>query len=102
MKPYGTPLVLISLLLGCAAFGFAATADDGAKVFADSCSPCHSAGSRPLDTVHLTRAQWEETIDRMIGFGADVPSKKMPALLDYLVNTHGPTGASTDADKNKK
>src|ERR671924_33665 len=50
----------IYALLGSAALWSAfprpaAAADDGAKVFADSCSPCHSAKSRPLDNVHLTR-----------------------------------------------
>lgn len=78
---------------------FAVAADDGTKIFAESCSPCHSAKMRPLDNKHLTREQWKDTIDRMIDQGAEVPKKKIPELLDYLVQTHGPAATAPDAGK---
>lgn len=49
--------------------------------------------------MRLTKEQWSETLERMVGYGAEVPNAKMPELLDYLVRTHGPSGAGTDADK---
>ena len=70
----------------------AAGADEGAKVYEEVCTSCHTAKNRPLDGKHLTREQWNEAIQRMVGFGAEIPKGKMPALLDYLVRTRGPAG----------
>ncbi len=92
-------LILFCLLLGFSVPCLAVAVDDGAKVFEESCSPCHSAKVRPLDSTHLSRRQWEETIDRMIDMGTEVPKKKKAELLDYLVSTHGPAGVATDTGK---
>jgi hypothetical protein len=35
----------------------------------------------------------------MIDQGAEVPKAKKAELLDYLVSTHGPAGAASDAGK---
>jgi len=70
-----------------------AAEDEGAKVYGDVCTACHSATTRPLDDVHLTRAQWKNTVTRMNGFGRAVPDAKLPALLDYLERTHGQPAA---------
>jgi hypothetical protein len=90
------------VLIGAALLGFSfpcfsVAADDGAKVFADACTPCHTAKIRPLDNTHLTKEQWNEAIVRMIDQGAEVSKGKMPELLDYLTRTHGPVGTTTDA-----
>ncbi len=92
-------LLTCSSLLGFAAPRLAFAEEDGAKIFAESCSSCHTAKTRPLDDVHLTREQWKEAIDKMIPLGAEVPEKKIPALLDYLARTHGPAGTSIDGGK---
>jgi hypothetical protein len=77
----------------------AVAADDGSKIFVDSCSGCHTAKVRPLDNLHLTRDQWKEAVERMIDQGAEVPKGRMQELLDYLVKNHGPAGALPDAHK---
>jgi mono/diheme cytochrome c family protein len=74
--------------------------EDGAKVFSEACSPCHSAKIRPLDNTRLSGEQWKEAIDWMIDQGAEVPKKNISELLDYLVRTHGPAGAATDTARN--
>jgi cytochrome c1 len=74
-------------------------ADDGAKIYAESCSPCHSAKIRPLDNTRLTKEQWKEAVDRMIDQGAEVPRGKKQELLEYLVSTHGPASVATDTGK---
>jgi len=87
--------VLITwMLLGAGAAGIAVAADDGARIYAESCSGCHTPKVRPLDNLHLTREQWKTEVDRMIDQGAEVPKKKMADLLDYLVDTHGPAGTA--------
>jgi hypothetical protein len=92
-------LILFCSLLGFVVPFLAFAADDGAKTFQESCSPCHTAKVRPLDNRHLTREQWKDTIDRMIDQGAEVPKAKKAELLDYLVSTHGPAGDASDAGK---
>jgi mono/diheme cytochrome c family protein len=95
MKPTRLLLILYSTLLAVPCLA----ADDGAKIVDEVCSGCHTAKTRPLDKMHLTREQWSEAVEKMIGFGADVPKAKIPALLDYLVRTQGPDGTAADADK---
>lgn len=92
------------LILFCSTLGFAVpclavASDGGAKVFAESCSPCHSAKIRSLENTHLTREQWKDAVDCMVDQGAEVPKAKKAELLDHLVSAHGPAGTATDADK---
>jgi hypothetical protein len=94
----------LSVLIGSAMLGFslhclADAADDGAKVYVDACTPCHTEKMRPLDKTHMTKEQWKESIDLMIAQGVEVPKGKMPALLDYLIRTHGPVSTPTDSGK---
>jgi cytochrome c5 len=83
-------LVLCSTLMAFAIPSLYVAADDGAKIFDESCSPCHSTSVRPLDNKRMTKEQWKETIEKMIDLGAEVPKKKKSELLDYLASTHGP------------
>lgn len=83
------------LPLACAAALFvlpavAVAADEGEKVYQETCTSCHDAKTRPLDQIRLTRDQWKDAIERMEGQGAQIPSgKKLAALLDWLERTHG-------------
>ena len=86
-------------MFGFAAPSIAAAADDGAKLVADACSSCHTAKTRPLEKMHFTRAEWADAVERMIGYGAEVPKDKMSALLDYLAQAYGPAAANGDAGK---
>jgi cytochrome c5 len=94
MRSYGMLLLGLSMTLAFSVPRTTQAADDGARVFSESCTPCHTQKVRPLDKMHLTRDQWKAEVDRMIDQGAEVPKKKMSDLLDYLVNTFGPAGES--------
>ena len=95
MKPTRLLLILYSTLLAAPCLA----ADDGAKIVEEVCSACHTAKTRPLDKMHLTREQWGAAVEKMLGFGADVPKAKIPALLDYLASTRGPAGVAADPGK---
>jgi cytochrome c5 len=97
MQSYKVFVFLCSTMLAFAEPCLAA--DDGAKIVAEVCSTCHTAKMRPLDKLRLNRDEWREAVERMIGYGAEVPKEKMPGLLDYLARTFGPNGAATDASK---
>ena len=46
------------------------------------CTPCHS-----LSLVHRTKktqAEWKKTVDRMIGYGAQLNEEEREAVIEYL------------------
>lgn len=61
---------------------------DGATLLETRCSVCHSA-DKPRQ-VKKTREQWEQTVTRMIGKGAQVTEAEKTVLVDYLALTYGP------------
>jgi mono/diheme cytochrome c family protein len=94
MRTLRTALCVLccALVAAFAAPRGAIAADEGEKVFKEVCSQCHTPQQRPLDNARFTREQWKDQIDKMMGLGAEVPKRKIPALLDYLVRTHGASG----------
>jgi mono/diheme cytochrome c family protein len=59
----------------------------GLEVVKESCLSCH--GGEPLAQQRLSRAQWTAEVDKMIRWGAEVPSEKKEALLSYLAGHFG-------------
>lgn len=92
-------LPVCSMVLASVASPGAVAADDGSKVFEEICTACHTSKKNPLDDKHLTREQWAEAIERMTGYGAEVPKAKMADLLNYLVRRNGPPGAAAETGK---
>jgi hypothetical protein len=53
-----------------------------------------------LDNVHLTKAQWKETLEQMASLGADVPmGTNLELLQEYLDSKYGSTKTTADAGK---
>lgn len=47
------------------------------------------AGNHDLDRIFnatKTRAEWEETLDRMIGYGAKINEEEKQLIIDYLLS----------------
>jgi hypothetical protein len=65
-----------------------APALDGATLLDTRCSVCHSA-DRPRQA-KKTREQWDQTVTRMVGKGAQLTEAEKTVLLDYLAKTYGP------------
>jgi len=60
-----------------------------AKPIADkACGQCHSPDM--IAQQHLTEKQWTANVNKMIGWGAEVPDDKKDALIAYLVENFGP------------
>jgi len=60
---------------------------DAKKLLESTCTGCHD-----LDTAtgnKRSKAEWEETVGRMIGKGAPVDDAQFPILVDYLSKTFG-------------
>ncbi len=86
-------------VIAVAVSGGSSAQNDGERIVNEVCSGCHNPKVRPIEKMHKTRAEWAEAVDRMIGYGADVPKDKIPQLLDYLAATHGPEGGAGNAKK---
>jgi mono/diheme cytochrome c family protein len=84
-------LVLVSLLVACGSSPSEPTqapAQDGATLLETRCSACHSV-DRPKQ-VTKTAGEWEQTVDRMIGHGAQLNDAEKSALVEYLAQNYGP------------
>ena len=56
------------------------TDEAGQKLERTACVACHSL--RLIHSQRLSKAAWEKEVDKMIGWGAVVPERKL--LIDYL------------------
>src|SRR5688572_12851376 len=61
---------------------------DGEQIMNASCSGCHEP--TVIQTSAKSQEEWEKTLDQMIQLGAKVSAEDRPALITYLVRTHGP------------
>ncbi|HEX3049511.1 MAG TPA: hypothetical protein VHP83_02570 [Aggregatilineaceae bacterium] len=59
---------------------------DGNALVDERCTVCHDRGR--IDSKDKDEAGWTETVDRMIGKGAQLNDEERQAVIDYLVETH--------------
>lgn len=52
-----------------------------------SCAACHPITQ--VNAAHKSRDDWGATLDKMIGFGAQIADKDYDAMLDYLARHQG-------------
>jgi cytochrome c5 len=63
-------------------------ASDGATLLETRCSVCHSADrAREASKTH---EQWDQTVTRMIGHGAQLTEAEKTVLVDYLAANFAP------------
>lgn len=60
---------------------------NGVTLLETRCRACHSA-DKPRKS-KKTREQWEQTVTRMIGKGAQVTEAEKTVLVNYLAETYG-------------
>ncbi len=65
-----------------------APAQDGALLLETRCSTCHTADRAKQST--KTADEWAETVDRMIGKGAQLTDAEKTTLVEYLTENYGP------------
>ena len=117
MKTYGTNLsaaqttTVIDYLAKSFGKGGAAPApgaqtaqnsDEAGKALLNGvCASCHAADL--TTSKQATRAEWEQVIDTMKGYGATLDAAQTATLLDYLEKNHGmkTAAASSDAEGKK-
>ncbi|WP_028575673.1 hypothetical protein [Desulfonatronovibrio hydrogenovorans] len=78
---------LIFTLALCLVFVFgvnlnAGIQEEGDRILSQRCSVCHDLAR--VKNADKTRAEWENTVDRMISIGARVTPEEKPVLIDHL------------------
>jgi mono/diheme cytochrome c family protein len=60
----------------------------GEELLEARCTQCH--GLDPVEAASKTEAEWEDTVERMIGKGAELTDAEAQTLVQYLAETYGP------------
>jgi hypothetical protein len=92
-------LVIIAMLTGCKSDSAQPTQAppvapaepstiDAANLLETRCSVCHSPDRAKQAT--KTHDEWDQTVTRMIGKGAQLTEEENTVLVDYLTKTYGP------------
>ena len=61
---------------------------DGETLLQERCTECH--GLERTTSAEKTRAEWDETVTRMMDRGAELSDEEKTVLVDYLAETYGP------------
>lgn len=85
-------ILLLALVVGFVLFTIetpmAMAQDDGAALLEQRCSVCHPS-ARPKSK-QKTPEQWETTVTRMMGKGAQLTPEEKKRLIDHLSETYKP------------
>jgi competence ComEA-like helix-hairpin-helix protein len=87
-------LIAVSLLMLSTARAQNLPDGPGKDVFMKVCSACH--GLDLATDQKKTKDAWKETVDRMVGYGAEVTKEQQEAIVNYLAAHFG---AAADAPK---
>ena len=81
------PIALLCLAANLAISGAEANEDAAKKAEEGSCQLCH--GLRLVESQRLSAAAWQKEVDKMIGWGAVVPDRRI--LIEYLTRHYSNT-----------
>ena len=59
---------------------------DGQTLMQQRCTVCHSTGR--ITSAHMTAAQWQATVDKMINNGAQLTPQEEQTLVTYLAQNY--------------
>jgi hypothetical protein len=61
---------------------------DGEDLLESRCTECHNLNR--VRNAKKTLAEWEQTVTRMIGQGAELNDEEKDFLVNFLAETYGP------------
>ena len=61
---------------------------DGAALLEQRCTACH--GLDRVTSAQKTAQEWEQTVTRMVGKGANLNEDEQATLIAHLAETYGP------------
>lgn len=85
-------LVVTTSVLSACGNGSGETADqavsvDGETLLQERCTECH--GLERTMSAQKMRAEWEDTVTRMVNRGAELSEAEKTVLVDHLAETYG-------------
>jgi cytochrome c5 len=81
---WGLVFVLV-VVVGLAACSSSSSQD---QLLRERCTACH--GLAQVEKAQKTREEWDLTVSRMVGKGAQLSEDEQAALVEYLAETYGP------------
>ena len=85
-------VILAAAIAGCGSKQVeptsAAVAADGATLLQERCTVCHNTDR--VTQARKTSAEWDTTVTRMVGKGAQLTDAEKLVLVDYLAATYAP------------
>ncbi len=88
MKRWSLICLAICFALSTIVVPTALAQEDGAALLEERCSVCHPS-ARPKSK-KKTPEQWESTVTRMMGKGANLNTEEKKILVDHLSSTYKP------------
>lgn len=65
-------------------------------IVADKCQVCHTL--ERVVTVRRSQKDWASTVDKMVGYGAEVTPEEVGMIVDYLSANFGPAGSNSSIE----
>jgi cytochrome c5 len=59
---------------------------DGQALLQDRCTVCHSLSR--VEQAGKTAAEWENSVNRMVGYGAVLSAEELDVLIQFLAETY--------------
>lgn len=60
----------------------------GAELLQERCTSCH--GLDRVERESYSQAEWDASVERMRGYGAELTDDEAQTLVEYLVENYGP------------
>jgi hypothetical protein len=60
---------------------------DGKTLVEERCTRCH--GLETVTGASKTKEEWQTTVERMVGKGANLDAEEQEIVIDYLAETYG-------------
>ncbi len=73
------------------------TIEEGQRLLEGACLQCHPL--RPTEVTRDGRQGWEDTVHKMVVFGAQLSVEEMDVLVEYLTKHYGPAAGKMSTGK---
>lgn len=76
--------ILVGVYVALVIASLSLAGDDGKTLVRDHCSSCHSLAKVCQALGRKDKAAWAETVDHMVGYGADLDPSQSAVVAAYL------------------
>jgi cytochrome c5 len=79
---------MLCIVVGSVASACGGAGADGETLLQERCTECHALS--PTTNAKKSAEEWERTVARMVGLGANLNDEEQMVLVEYLAQTYGP------------